>query len=173
MIDPCEVPAGTLLTRYQGGGAYADCFTTEVDQPVSHAAFVEAFYTSAVFRVERALLRWPGGFPANDQDAKQLASGAQDHFSAWHVEARAVDQLLVRFGNTSSWLMVAPGDTPPRTRLYFGSAVVGRTDARTGVTKMGTGFHALLGFHQFYSRVLLASARRKLGSESNFPRAGG
>jgi len=56
-IVRCELPAESLLGRYVGGGAYADCYTTQVPFDVSHAQFIEAFYTTALFKVERAILR--------------------------------------------------------------------------------------------------------------------
>jgi hypothetical protein len=48
------------------------------------------------------------------------------------------------------------------TRLYFGSAVVPLRDAKTGGTRMGPLFRALLGFHRLYSRVLLRAAAKRL-----------
>ena len=60
--------------------------------------------------------------------------------------------------------MVAPvGDgADSRTHLYFGSAVVPKTNAKTGTREMGFAFHALLGFHRAYSRALLRAARSRL-----------
>ena len=57
-IRRCELPQGALLAKYLRGGTYADCYVTEVARPVSHAEYVEAFYTTAVFKVERLLLAW-------------------------------------------------------------------------------------------------------------------
>jgi hypothetical protein len=69
--------------------------------------------------------------PATDADAKQLAHGKVTGFSAWRVEGQSpLELLLADFtGRTRSWLMaepVAAPDQPPRTKLYFGSAVVPR-----------------------------------------------
>jgi hypothetical protein len=166
-VQACELPQAALLRRYQGSGAYADCYVTEVVGAVPHAAFVEAFYTTALFKVERALLGWFAARPSTDNDARQLATGGAASFSAWRVEGRSADQLLLAdmTGRTKSWLMVAPVDgaaAEPRTRLYFGSAVVSRTDAQTGKKRMGWAFHALLGFHRLYSRLLLLSARSRV-----------
>lgn len=144
-IQPCALPAGALLARYARAGAYTDCYTTEIGRAVTLAEYVEAFYTTAVFKLERRLLAWFASKPSTDAQARQLAASELSTFSAWRVEERGVNQLLMcdLTGNTRSWLMVAPG------RLYFGSAVLSRRFP----------FGVLLGFHKVYSRVLLRSAR--------------
>ena len=48
--NPCA-----LLRKYLHRGAYVDCYVTEVARPVSHSEYVEAFYTTVVFKVERLL----------------------------------------------------------------------------------------------------------------------
>lgn len=137
---------------------------TEVARTVSHAEFVEAFYTGGLFKVERFLLRVFISKPSTDLQARQLAAGELNAFAAWRVEARAVDQLLMCDigGRTRSWLMVAPSEVPGHTRLYFGSAVVPVVDASTGKSSMGFVFKALLGFHKLYSRALLSAAAARL-----------
>lgn len=167
-IRPCPLPPGALLARYAGAGGFADCYATELPRAVSHAEFVEAFYTGGVFKIERLLLGWFLSMPSTDAQARQLAAGQVGNFSAWRVEARTTDQLLMRDagGRTRSWLMVAPAAGDGATRLYFGSAVVpaaGRSGGRQG---MGFLFAALLGFHRLYSRVLLGSARSRLARGS-------
>lgn len=167
MTRPCELPDSALLGKYQGKDGYADCYVSEVSCTVSHAQFVEAFYTTALFKVERALLGAFAGRPSTDLQATQLAQGHADTFAAWRVEARSPDQLLLAdlTGGTRSWLMVAPVDGAAgevRTRLYFGSAVVPQVDARSGERKMSAAFRALLGFHRLYSRLLLGAARSRV-----------
>ena len=95
-IEPCELPADALLRKYVSQGAYADCYATEVPGPVAHADYVEAFYTSGVFKLERLLLDWLASKPSTDDEARQLATGARDKFAAWSVEERTADQLLLR-----------------------------------------------------------------------------
>lgn len=157
-------PSHSLLTKYSNAHAYTDCFVTEIARTVSHAEFVEAFYTGGLFKVERFLLRVFIAKPSTDLQARQLAAGELNAFAAWRVEARAVDQLLLcdLGGRTRSWLMVAPSEVPGRTRLYFGSAVVPVTNPSTGERSMGFGFKALLGFHRRYSRALLSAAAARL-----------
>jgi hypothetical protein len=124
---------------------------------VSHAQFVEAFYTSWVFKLERWILSWAVGKPSTDDEARGLAAGTLDRFAAWTVEDRATNQLLMcdYLKHTRSWLMVAAceRDGRPATRLYFGSVVV-------PVARFP--YKVLLGFHRLYSRVLLSSARARL-----------
>jgi hypothetical protein len=156
-VHPCLLPAGAVLDAYAGDGSYTDCFSLELARPVSHPQFVEAFYTSTVFRLERWLIASFLSLRATDDDARELASGSRDSFSAWTVERREPNQLLLAAGRTRSWLMVDGAGTT----LYFGSAV---TPRRSGGGGMGWRFKALLGFHKLYSRVLLAAAGRKLGA---------
>ena len=73
IVRPCALPAAALLHDSVAQGAYADCFCIDVPLPVSHAAFVEAFYTTSVFRVERWILRWALSRPSTDADARRRA----------------------------------------------------------------------------------------------------
>jgi hypothetical protein len=145
-----ELPQDALLQRYREQGAYTDCFAIDVPGQVAHAAFVEAFYTTAVFKLERLLLALFVARPSRDAEACELASGPRQQFAAWSVESRAPGQLLMCdfAGSTRSWLMAAPAGQG--TRLYFGSAVVR--------SRQGGVFRALLGFHKLYSRILLRAA---------------
>lgn len=167
--QPHPLPAHALLAKYANSGAYTDSFVTEVARTVSHAEFVEAFYTGGLFKVERFLLRVFISRPSTDLQARQLAAGELNEFAAWRVEARAVDQLLLCAidGRTRSWLMVSAAEEPGRTRLYFGSALlpkptpVNSPDA-SGKRSMSFVFKALLGFHKLYSRALLSAAAAQL-----------
>lgn len=167
-ILPCPIPDDALLLRYRRDGHYADCYMAEVDVPVSHAGFVQAFYTTRLFGIELFILKWAARRPSTDADARQLGLGTREDFAAWRVEERADNQLLLcdYTGRTRSWLMTKAiaGAGPARTRLLFGSAVVPRIDAATGAASMGSGFHALLGFHRLYSRLLLRAACANLPS---------
>jgi hypothetical protein len=163
------MPPGSLLEKYQHDGAYADCYVTELAGRISHTEYVEAFYTTWLFKIERRLLAWFVSRPSADDQAAQLADGELASFAAWSVEARAINQLLMCDfqGRTRSWLMVEPvvGSTPEVTRLYFGSAVVSIMDANTGKRRMGPVFRVLLGFHKLYSRALLSAARSRLARQ--------
>jgi hypothetical protein len=171
-VRTSELPATALLRYYQSSGAYADCYVTDIQGAVSHPQFVEAFYTTPLFKLERLLLRWLAAKPSTDTDAKGLAAGTLDAFAAWRVECRDTNQLLLSdfTGRTRSWLMAAtiePAGAMARTRLYFGSAIVPKVDQRTGRRSLGFLFHALLGFHKLYSRALLRAARSRLaGSDA-------
>jgi hypothetical protein len=149
-----DLPGSALLQRYREQGDYTDCFAIEVPGQVTQAAFVEAFYTTAPFRLERMLLALFVARPSRDAEARDLASGRSERFAAWSVEGRAPDQLLMcdLAGSTRSWLMSEPAGQG--TRLYFGSAVVR--------SRQGAVFRALLGFHQHYSRILLRAAAARV-----------
>jgi hypothetical protein len=161
-VQRCELPPDALLQRHRASGAYTDCYCTEVAHAVSHADYVGAFYTTAVFKLERLILRVFAARGSTDAQAAALARGEVERFAAWSVEGRAPNQLLLCdfTQRTRSWLMVMP--LPSGTLLYFGSAVVPVHDPRTGASHLGFGFNALLGFHKLYSRVLLSAARSRL-----------
>jgi hypothetical protein len=167
-IHQCELPQGALLSKYQDGGGYVDCYFMEVAGRVSHAQYVEAFYTTALFKVERLLLARLVAKPSTDIQAGQLAAGTLDSFAAWSVEARSSNQLLMSDfqGRTRSWLMVTPVTSGEfaDTRLYFGSAVVPAVSTESGTRPLGLGlgFRLLLGFHKVYSRALLFAAASRL-----------
>jgi hypothetical protein len=156
------LPAYSLLAAAARDGEYADCYLVEVPQAVSHAAFVEAFYTTWLFRLERLILAWLVAKPSTDAEAGALARGERAAFAAWTVEQRAGNQVVLRDfqGKTCSWFMIE--ELAASTRLYFGSGIVPRVDRLTGERRLGPGFRALLGFHQLYSRALLSAARSRL-----------
>lgn len=163
-IESCTLPDEALTQRYRASGAYTDCFFTELARPVTLAEFVEAFYTTGLFKLERWILRLCVARPSTDAEARALARGERDSFAAWTVEARAPNQVLLRdfTGRTCSWLMVANAERPPGTRLYFGSVVIPVRDAASGKTRMPSVHAKLLGFHTLYSRLLLRTAARRL-----------
>lgn len=161
-MRPVQLPAHALLARYGTDGGYADCYVTELPLVVTHAEYVEAFYTTWLFRLERHILAWLVRKPSTDAEAGELARGARNGFAAWSVEDRAGNQLLMCDfqGRTRSWLMIETA--PANTRLYFGSGIAPRVDPVTGEKRLGSGFRALLGFHKLYSRALLGAARARL-----------
>jgi hypothetical protein len=164
-VEPTPLPERALLARYRGTGAYTDCYSLTLAREVSQTEYVEAFYTTGVFRLERFILRWLVSKPSTDAQAKLLAQGKCDGFAAWSVEDRAPDQLLMCDfqRRTRSWLMTERVMENGKyvTRLYFGSAVV-PSHARSGNRSLGFPFDAMLGFHKVYSRILLRAAGRGL-----------
>lgn len=165
-IKKRSLPTDALLVSYSKDGHYTDCYTTVVPGKVSHVDFVTAFYTTPLFRLERAVLKWAISKPSTDAEVKQLAQGTRDQFAAWNVESRVENQILMSDfrGRTRSWLMSASGltDEGAHTKLYFGSAVVPIHSPRSRNTSLGIMFHGLLGFHRLYSRALLYSAKLRL-----------
>lgn len=164
-IEPLSLPAGALLARYRDmPGCYTDCFSTSIDRPVSAAEFIEAFYTTTLFKCERFVLSLIGR-GCTDAQARALAAGQTDAFAAWTVEGRSANQLLVCdfAGATRSWFMAAPlADGRPGTRLYFGSAVVPQGRDKSGNPRQSVAFRLLLPIHGLYARALLRAAARKL-----------
>lgn len=166
-VRPGSLPPEALLQAYADtDGCYTDCYVAETEGAVTLPAYVAAFYTTRLFKLERFILKWTISRPSTDREAAQVAAGQIDRFAAWTVEGRADDQLLMCdiAGRTRSWFMIEPG-AGRGTRLYFGSAVVPVADRKTGKRRLGFGFNALLGFHKLYSRALLSAARARLARE--------
>lgn len=160
-VSAATLPAAALLQQYAERGEYTDCFATDIPIAVPLHAFVEAFYTTWLFKTERVILKWLLSLPSTDDDARQVASGEADRFAAWTVEERNDDQLLlidVR-RRTGSWFMAE--HRQQGGRLLFGS-VVFRTEETSAGREMRWTYRALLGFHRLYSRALLAAARSRL-----------
>lgn len=163
-ITTPPLPEHALLARYARNGGYTDCYATDLPGNFSHAEYVAAFYTTWLFKLERAILKWLVARPSTDEEAAELAQGGRRTFAAWTVEASAPNQLLMCdfLGNTRSWLMIEPRHNGGVTRLYFGSAIVPSAADRDGRPRLGFSFRSLLGFHRYYSRALLAAARARL-----------
>jgi len=160
------VPLDSLLARLaHERGAFADAYALDIPRALSLADFVEAFYTTRLFRIERALISLLGK-PSSDAMARALARGEAERLAVWTVEARRADELLMHedSGATRSWFKVEPAGA--HTRLWFGSAVVPRRRGPGGEPRFGAVFHALLGFHRWYSRALLKAAARRLSDRS-------
>ncbi len=162
-VEKLPLPDHALHRRYAGEGAYTDCYSTVIDAIVTHANFVEAFYTTWLFKLERWILAVTVDKRSNDAQARWVAHGDIDDFAAWTVELRGPDQLLMCdfMGATRSWFMISP-EPGGRTRLYFGSVVVPRQDAATGRHQWGRSYRLLMGFHRLYSRALLRAAAASL-----------
>lgn len=157
-IQVTTIPAGALLERYSASGDYTDCYVAKFQGQASLAEFMAAFYTTPIFKFERWVLARFLSHPSTDHEALLLAQGQLSRFAAWHVESRQSNQVIMAAGRTRSWLMVSqPPVGSGATALFFGSAVVQRK--RGG---FGWQFSALVGIHKLYSRILLASAARRL-----------
>jgi hypothetical protein len=146
-----------LLAAYRREGIYTDCFAVTVAGRVDFTNYVEAFYTTPLFKIERWLLGL-FGHATSDRDVRRLALGEVSRLSVWQVEARLPDQILLsdQSGNTRSWLMRETKRA--ETTLYFGSAVV----PGEGRSRIGFGYRALTGFHCLYSRALLGATVHRL-----------
>ena len=159
----CDLPPEALLAAYaEDPDNYTDCFAVEVQGNVSLADFIAAFYTTWLFKLERWLLSFALGARATDQDARNLAEGQTERYSAWTVEARTDSQIVMcPVGEkTRSWFMVEPLDGT--TTLYFGSAVLGTKPGHRTSRTSALLIKLLLPFHRLYSLALLSAARRKL-----------
>lgn len=156
-------PPDSLLARLATErSAFADAYQLPFPRAVTLAEFVEAFYTTRLFKMERALLALFGK-PSSDAMARAVARGEAQRIAVWTVQARVGDELLMHedSGATRSWFKAQAGEGGGTT-LWFGSAVVPRRREPNGEARMGVVFHALLGLHRVYSRALLRAAARRL-----------
>ncbi|MBK6596607.1 MAG: hypothetical protein IPG25_01335 [Proteobacteria bacterium] len=165
VVRAVPLPDHALLAEYRRAGAFTDCYCTELAADVGLPQYVEAFYTTWLFKLERWIIGWAVHLPSTDREAAELGMASAAKFAAWTVEARTESQLLLCDvqQRTRSWLMLEHAGRPDgTTTLYFGSAIVPMVDSRTGERRLSGGFRALLGFHKLYSRALLATARTRL-----------
>jgi len=163
-VTDAPVPPASLLGRLAAQrNAYADAYTLRLQRPVSLAEFVEAFYTTRLFKLERWLIARTGR-PSTDADVRPVAQGEDRRMAAWTVEAREGHELLMHedSGVTRSWFQVQASEGGGTT-LWFGSAFMPRKSSPGGKPQFSWLFHALLGFHRGYSRALLRAAARRLG----------
>ena len=109
-VAPCLVPKSALLQHYVDKGSYVDCYTTDIAGPVIQAEFIEAFYTTPVFRLERLILRWAVSKPSTDDEARGLATGHADSFAAWKVEGRTGEPVVaLRFPGANTTVLWVGG----------------------------------------------------------------
>jgi len=140
----CDLPPKALLLRYQDGN-YTDCFAVEIAGAPDLATCIAAFYTSWLFKAERAVLKVLANAPSTDAEAVALGRGEASHFSVWTTEDRTETQLLMCPSDkrTRSWFMVSPGSHA--TTFYFGSALLLNGRPQTGLL-----LRTIIAFHRAY-----------------------
>lgn len=169
LVRQTPLPETALLLRYGVGANYTDCLVLDLDIPVTLPSFVEAFYTTPLFRMERLILA-VAARPSTDAGVRALAEGQIESFAAWKVEERNPDQILLRdvTGRTRSWFMVsARSDGRSGTQLSFGSAIVAVPGRAGQEASIGPVYRALTGVHVVYSRALLSAAASRLGRQAS------
>jgi len=157
-LDNCHKQPGDKIPN-----VHTDCFSLTIRKKISIEEFVEAFYTSWLFKVERVILGFVVRKPSTDSQALELSTGHREQFSAWNLEYRDENQVVLAdfMGKTKSWLMVQNREGAS-TRLFFGSAVMPRYNADGSLGKPSLFFSLLGGFHILYSRSILWVASRNL-----------
>jgi len=165
-IVETEVPYNALSAQCEKQGAFVDCYYIDIRKEVTLESYLRAFYTTSLFKTERAILSIATFKPAFDAQAVELALGTSENYSVWTVETRLPNQIMLRefTGRTRSWLMAqkSSANEATLTRLYFGSVVLPKAVSESGKSAFGLFFHVLSGFHQIYSRALLSAAYKKL-----------
>lgn len=153
------VPGDSLLHRYAlREDVYTDCFEVMLPVQADMAEFVEAFYSTWLFRLERGVLMLGTRQRISDAQLRDLAAGRSEGFAVWRVEARNASELLLadRHGHTRSYLAFVAKEGGV-ARLIFGSAVLPATGGA-----MPVWVRAMMPLHRMYSKALLRLAERKL-----------
>jgi hypothetical protein len=88
-IRESQIPDSSYLDGYRLGGAYVDCYVANIDRAVSQSEYVEAFYTTALFKIERHILGIAESKRSTDAETRKLATGESNAFSAWRVDKRS------------------------------------------------------------------------------------
>jgi len=162
--DKSAIPTHSFMQPFtEIEGCSADAFKSSVEFPVALEEFIQAFFGSTAFQMERTLLKIMGKPYVSPADIKALAAGQQAQFAIWQVKERSDHEIMLKVGDgpIRSWLMVLP-EQNGKTSLYFGSAVLPQGKTKNGTPQIGFLFRTLIGFHNFYSRLLLNSAIKKL-----------
>ena len=81
-VHPCDVPLNTMLRSYKDGPGYADCYVTEVQGAITQVIFIEAFYTSPLFKVERTILKYLASIPMLTQSSLRQATPPSSQLGA-------------------------------------------------------------------------------------------
>ncbi len=155
---PIAPPPDAALTAYQAReGCHTDCFFIDVPGTLTLQTYIELFFDTWLFRLERRILALTGFGPAGLPEIQALASGQTETFAAWTVEIRTPTQILMNVAKSPirTWLQVEP--TPTGARLYFGSAVLPNPKSNR-INRLTT---ALTPLHLIYAKSLLGAAARK------------
>lgn len=163
-VSKFPLPDHALLSKYvDQPNAYTDCYGIDLPGPCDIHSYVRGFYTGRLFRVERWFIGAIVRYKSSDQQLDAMLAGQSDRFSAWTIEDRGEDQLLMcdYQKRTRSWFMVEP--VKNGTRLYFGTAVV-KTDYLNSKSEILAPyiFRMLLPFHKLYARLLLRGAIKSI-----------
>ena len=165
-IIEAEIPSHALSAKYLEEGAFVDCYYIEIPEEITLDKYIEAFYTTPLFKVERTILSIATFKSATDRDAAELSLGKSSSYSIWTVESRKSNQVLLCdfTRKTRSWLMVktSKNEDSVISRLFFGSVVVPSKVSESGHASFGLLFHLFSRFHLSYSKALLNAAYKKL-----------
>jgi len=165
-VSQPELPSDSLLIRYRESKDFTDCYQISINQKINLHEYVNAFYTSWLFKLERFIIKWLVNKPSTDQDVELLARSETSEFSAWSVEERTENQLLLcdYQGQTRSWLSVVNQDNES-SQIYFGTAVVYRKDKKGRTIEFNQVFKFISLFHHFYAKALIRCAAKKLNKQ--------
>jgi len=167
-IAPSHLPDDSFLHDYQKNNNFTDCYKVLIHRNVSGLEFVEAFYTSWLFRLERLIIAIFVLRPSTDKQLLKFLRFQRPTFSAWTIERSSAEQWLMcdYQGKTRSWFMVKPFQNESITELYFGTAILANAKDKFGNSRLTLFFRLLLLFHRHYAIWLLNAAKRRLEKKS-------
>lgn len=160
-VRKTNIPETALVNRYLGKPkARVDSYKIDVAGRVTLEEFVGSFYRGRLFRMERKIIEAVVGRKSSDAQIDALLAGETEIFSAWSLEARSLNQLIMcdYQSRTCSWFMVET--LPSGTRLRFGSVI--KPTGKSGQSERSSKLIVtlLLPLHGLYSRLLLSQAAK-------------
>jgi hypothetical protein len=152
------LPDDSYLHEFAARRAHTDGFYCDLSGTITLSDFIDGFYTSWLFKLERLILALAIAKPSTDREALALARGELETFAAWSVEMRCHNQIIMRDyqSKTRSWLMCERRGSG--TRLYFGTIIEPSIIIDETRADLGFWFHLLMPAHIIYSKALLKAA---------------
>ncbi len=160
-VRKADIPAAALVNSYSGKPeTRVDSYEIDVPNRVSLEAFIGSFYRGRLFRIERWIIQTLTGHASSDAQIEALLCGKAEKFSAWTLEVRRRDQMIMcdYQSRTCSWFMVEPRNGG--TCLRFGSVIKPTDYAGRSEWLSKPVIVLLLPLHGLYSRLLLSQAAK-------------
>jgi len=155
-VKNCIIPKGSLLEKHGAKGAYVDCFRVTrslIDRTPNVKVFANSFYSCNAFYPESWVLWAASRFHTLPPLMEGGQSYGYGHFQVLHDTTDT--ELIMDWGGGKTWMSVdREGDV---LNYSFGSIL------------NTTGFltRLLIPPHQWYSKLLLASAVGKYESKKD------
>lgn len=150
VVKQCTAPTGSLLAKHGAKGEYVDCFQVTLStksESTSVRSFLDSFYSCKAFYPESILL-W--SISQLYQLPPLKSGGGQSYgYGFFRVLEETDKEVILDSGGVQTWMCVEKSEAT--TEFKFGS-ILKKTNF---LSRM------LIAPHQWYSKLLLASAVTK------------